>query len=139
MLLGQFDYNVDAKGRVFVPAKLKEELGETFVLAKSMDPCIAVYSKQMWEAYVAKLAGLPEMRARSIRRFVFSTAVEATADSQGRVVLSQQLREYAGLEKEVIIIGVNDHAEIWNAEKYNSYMQEQSPENMVETLLEYGF
>ncbi|MBQ5746588.1 MAG: division/cell wall cluster transcriptional repressor MraZ [Clostridia bacterium] len=139
MLLGQFDYNVDAKGRVFVPAKLKEELGETFVLAKSMDPCIAIYSKEMWEAYVAKLSGLPEMRARSIRRFVFSTAVEATADAQGRVVLSQPLREYASLEKEVVIIGVGDHVEIWNKDKYNGYMEEQSVDSMVETLMEYGF
>lgn len=139
MLLGQFDYSVDAKGRVFVPAKLKESLGETFVVAKSMDPCIAIYSKEMWEQYVAKLAALPEIKARVIRRFVFSTAVEATTDSQGRVLLSQPLREYAGLEKEVTIIGVGDHAEIWNADKYAKYMEEQSVDNMIDTLMEFGF
>ncbi|MBQ5746341.1 MAG: division/cell wall cluster transcriptional repressor MraZ, partial [Clostridia bacterium] len=139
VLLGQFDYNVDAKGRVFVPAKLKEQLGETFVLAKSMDPCIAIYSMEMWEAYVAKLSVLPETKARGIRRFVFSTAVEASTDAQGRVVLSQQLREYAGIEKEVVIIGVNDHAEIWNVDRYNGYMEDQKPDDMLETLTELGF
>ncbi len=139
MLLGQFDYSIDAKGRVFVPAKLKESLGDSFVLAKSMDPCIAIYSKEMWEQYVAKLATLPEIKARVIRRFVFSTATEATADSQGRVLLSQPLREYAGLEKEVTIIGVGDHAEIWNADKYSEYMKEQSVDNMIDTLMEFGF
>ena len=139
MLLGQFDYNVDAKGRVFVPAKLKESLGETFVLAKSMDPCIAIYSKEMWESYVARLSALPEIKARGIRRFVFSTAIEATVDSQGRVVLTQPLREYARLEKEVTIIGAGDHAEIWNADKYREYMESQSVDSMIETLMEFGF
>ena len=139
MLTGEFKHTLDAKGRVFIPAKLKETLGETFVLAKSMDPCIAIYSKEMWEQYVAKLTSLPEIKARAIRRFVFSTALEATADSQGRVVLTQPLREYAGLEKEVVIIGAGDHAEIWDAKKYNSYMEEQSVDSMIETLMEYGF
>lgn len=139
MLLGQFEYNLDAKGRVFVPSKLKESLGENFVLAKSMDPCIAIYSKEMWENYVSKLSALPEMKARGIRRFVFSTAIEASADSQGRVLVTQPLREYAGLEKEVTIIGNGDHAEIWNSEKYREYMEAQSVESMVDTLMEFGF
>lgn len=139
MLLGQFDYNLDAKGRVFIPAKLKESLGETFVLAKSMDPCIAIYSKEMWENYVSKLSALPEIKARGIRRFVFSTAIEASTDSQGRVLVTQPLREYAKLEKEVTIIGNGDHAEIWNAEKYAEYMNSQSVDEMVDTLMEFGF
>ncbi len=139
MLLGQFDYNVDAKGRVFVPSKFKDALGETFVLAKSMDPCIAIYSMETWEKYVDKLSALPEMRVRGIRRFVFSTATEASADSQGRVVLPQPLREYARLEKEITIIGAGDHAEIWNAEKYREYIDAQSGENMIDVLMEFGF
>jgi len=139
MLLGQYNYNVDAKGRVFVPAKLKDDLGEVFVLAKGMDPCIAIYSQEMWEAYVSKLSAIPEMKARNIRRFVFSTAVEASTDAQGRVVLSQPLREYAKLEKEVTIIGVGDHAEIWNSEVYNDSMNTESVDDMVKTLMEFGF
>ncbi len=139
MLLGQFDYNLDAKGRVFVPARLKDELGETFVITKSMDPCIAVYSLEMWNKYVDKLSSLPEMKARAVRRFVFSSALEVSVDSQGRVLLSQALREYARLEKEITIIGNGDHAEIWNARLYGEYISEQSIENMVETLMEFGF
>lgn len=139
MLLGEFNYNLDAKGRVFVPAKLRESLGDSFVLAKSMDKCITLYSFEMWQRYVEKLSGIPEMRARSIRRFVFSTANEVTVDAQGRVVLSQPLREYAGLEKEVVIIGVGDHAEIWDAASWQGYMGDADVDNMVDILMEYGF
>ena len=139
MLLGQFDYSLDAKGRVFIPSKLRDELGETFVIAKSMDPCIAIYSYEKWEAYISKLSTLPQTRARAINRFFLSSAIEASSDTQGRVVIAQSLREYAHLEKEVTIIGVGDHAEIWNAEKYREYMDEQSIEDMTEVLMEFGF
>lgn len=139
MLLGQFDYSLDAKGRVFIPSKLRDELGETFVIAKSMDPCIAIYSYDKWEAYISKLSTLPQTRARAINRFFLSSAIEASSDTQGRVVIAQPLREYAQLEKEVTIIGVGDHAEIWNADKYREYMDEQSVENMTEILMEFGF
>ncbi len=139
MLLGQFDYSLDAKGRVFIPSKLRDELGETFVIAKSMDPCIAIYSYDKWEAYISKLSTLPQTRARAINRFFLSSATEASSDSQGRVVIAQALREYAHLEKDVTIIGVGDHAEIWNADKYREYMDEQSVENMTEILMEFGF
>lgn len=139
MLLGQFDYSLDAKGRVFIPSKLRDELGETFVIAKSMDPCIAIYSYDKWEAYISKLSTLPQTRARAINRFFLSSATEASSDSQGRVVVAQALREYAHLEKDVTIIGVGDHAEIWNADKYREYMDEQSVENMTEILMEFGF
>ncbi len=139
MLLGEYNYNLDAKGRVFVPAKLREDLGENFVVAKSMDKCISVYSIEMWERYVAKLNAIPEMKARNIRRFVYSTATEASCDSQGRVVLPPSLREHAGLEKELVIIGAGDHAEIWNAEIWNAHMSEESLDDMVNILMEYGF
>lgn len=139
MLLGEYNYNLDAKGRVFVPAKLRDDLGETFVVAKSMDKCISIYSLEMWQKYVDKLNSIPEMRARYIRRFVYSSAVEASCDAQGRVVLPQGLREHAALERELVVIGAGDHAEIWNAEIWSSYMGEGSAEGMIETLMEFGF
>ena len=139
MLLGEYNYNLDAKGRVFVPAKLRDDLGETFVVAKSMDKCVSVYSLSMWEKYVEKLNSIPEMRARYIRRFVYSSATEASCDAQGRVVLPQGLREHAGLDKELVIIGAGDHAEIWDVATWNSYMSECSVEGMVDTLMEFGF
>ena len=139
MLLGEYNYNLDAKGRVFVPAKLREDLGESFVLAKSMDKCVAIYSQEMWEKYVAKLNSIPEMRARYIRRFVYSSATEVSADAQGRVVLPQILREHAGLDKELVIIGAGDHAEIWDVATWNSYKDNESLDDMVSTLMEFGF
>ena len=139
MLFGKHEHNLDAKGRVFVPAKIKEHLSDTFIMTKSVDPCISVYSMEMWEKYVEKLSALPAMKARGIQRFIFASAVEASADSQGRVLIPQSLREYAGLEKEVIIIGNNDHAEIWNSVKYAEVAENQDPDEMANALMELGF
>lgn len=139
MVYGTYEHNLDAKGRVFIPAKIKDYLGDTFVMTKSMDPCIAVYSMDMWRKYVNKLSELPSMKARGIQRFIFASAVEATPDTQGRVLIPQLLREYARLEKEIVIIGNNDHAEIWNAERYKQYNDDQDIDGMVETLTELGF
>lgn len=139
MVYGTYEHTLDAKGRVFIPAKIKDYLGDTFVMTKSMDPCISVYSMDMWRKYVAKLSALPSMKARGIQRFVFASAVEASPDTQGRVLIPQMLREYARLEKEITIIGNNDHAEIWNAAKYVEFIEKQDVGEMVETLMELGF
>lgn len=139
MLLGEYGYSLDAKGRVFIPAKHREELGDVFVIAKNMDKCISVYSMDMWQKYVDKLNSIPEMRARYIRRFVYSSAVEASCDGQGRVVLPQGLREHAGLEKDVKIVGDGDHVEIWNADTWQAYMDGEGSEGMIDTLVEFGF
>ena len=138
MLMGTHEHNLDAKGRVFIPAKIKEQLGDTFIMTKSMDSCIAIYSMEMWERYVEKLAALPTMKARGVQRFVFASAVEANADSQGRVLIPQALREYAGLVKEVVILGNLDHAEIWSADRYEKYNEEQDIPGMVNTLMDMG-
>ncbi len=139
MLLGEYNYNIDAKGRVFVPAKLREDLGDTFVIAKSMDKCISVYSYEMWARYVGKLNALPEMKARNIRRFLFSTATEVSCDSQGRVLIPQSLREHAGLEKEITFIGAGDHAEIWNPTSLGACLDEANLDDMIQILTEQGF
>lgn len=139
MLFGKHEHNLDAKGRVFIPAKIKEHLSDTFIMTKSVDSCIAVYSMDMWEKYVEKLSALPAMKARGIQRFIFASAVEASVDSQGRVLIPQSLREYAGLEKEVIIIGNNDHAEIWNATRYDETAESQDPAEIANILMELGF
>ncbi len=139
MLLGEYKYNVDAKGRLFIPAKFRESLGDNFIIAKSIDKCISIYSSEMWEKYVEKLAMLPEMQAKSIRRFLFSSAQEVSCDSQGRIVVAPSLREHASLEKEVTIIGVNDRAEIWDSKVYDDYMNSNSIESMIAVLSENGF
>ena len=97
MFLGQYAHTVDAKGRTFVPAKYREELGETFVVTRGTSKCLTVYPMSEWEKYTAKIAELPQAHAAKIRRFVFSNASDVTLDAQGRVNLAQNLRDYAGI------------------------------------------
>lgn len=138
MLLGEYNYSVDAKGRLFIPARFRDEMGSTLILSKSLDNCINVYSAEKWQQFVDKLDLLPEVKARSVKRYIFSTAMELTADAQGRIVLSAKLREHADLDKEAVIIGVGDHAEIWNTASYEAYMADNKTDELVETLTEYG-
>ena len=129
MLLGEYSHNLDAKGRVSVPAKFREDLGHTFIVTKGLDNCLFAYSKEEWKTFEEKLKDLPltNMNARNFIRFFFSGATECEIDKQGRINIPQNLREYASLSKDVYIIGVSTRVEIWDKEKWDNYT---SPENM---------
>ena len=129
MLLGEYNHNIDDKGRVSVPAKFREDLGISFIVTKGLDNCLFAYSKEEWTKFEEKLKSLPltNPNARNFIRFFFSGATECEIDKQGRINIPQSLREYAELEREVAIIGVSTRVEIWNREKWNNYT---SPENM---------
>lgn len=129
MLLGEYSHNLDAKGRVSVPAKFREDLGHTFIVTKGLDNCLFAYSKEEWKTFEEKLKNLPltNMNARNFIRFFFSGANECEIDKQGRINIPQNLREYASLSKDVYIIGVSTRVEIWDKEKWDNYT---SPENM---------
>ncbi|MBQ9458477.1 MAG: division/cell wall cluster transcriptional repressor MraZ [Oscillospiraceae bacterium] len=118
-MTGQYPHSIDAKGRLFIPAKLREELGETFYVTISMtDRCLTVYSEDGWEKLMEKFDSLPYTEARKAARLVFANAAKCDPDSQGRILLPQKLRDYAGLKKDVIVAGVSKRAEIWDAEKW---------------------
>lgn len=123
MLLGEYNHNVDEKGRVSVPAKFREDLGGSFIVTKGLDNCLFIYSKVEWSTFETKLKDLPltNPNARNFIRFFFSGACECELDKQGRITLPQNLREYAGLSKDVTIIGVSTRVEIWDREKWNGY------------------
>ena len=123
MLLGEYNHNVDEKGRVSVPAKFREDLGASFIVTKGLDNCLFIYSKNEWSTFETKLKDLPltNPNARNFIRFFFSGACECELDKQGRITLPQNLREYAGLTKDVTIIGVSTRVEIWDREKWNGY------------------
>jgi MraZ protein len=123
MLLGEYNHNVDEKGRVSVPAKFREDLGASFIVTKGLDNCLFIYSKTEWTTFETKLKDLPltNPNARNFIRFFFSGACECELDKQGRITLPQNLREYAGLTKDVTIIGVSTRVEIWDREKWNGY------------------
>ena len=135
---GEYQHNIDAKGRLIFPIKLREELGEHFVIFKGLDNCLNVYSQEKWNAFEQQLAALPS-KARKVQRF-FSANFECEPDSQGRILLPQKLRAYAHLEKDVVVIGVSNRAEIWNAEAWAELeAAELNSENLGAVMEELGF
>ena len=138
-MYGKYKHSVDPKGRLFVPSKLREELGEAFYVTLGLDHCLSVYTEAGWQAILDKYNALPISQARKMR-FLFANAAKCELDSQGRIVIPQKLRKYAGLEKDVVIIGVNDRAEIWSADAWNAQEEEEmTPEKMSECMEALGF
>lgn len=126
MLIGEYHHNIDEKGRLIIPSKFREEIGNSFVVTRGLDGCLFVYSLVEWEKIVAKLKRLPFTKkdARTFMRFFLASATVCEFDKQGRINLVNSLIEYAGLKKECLIIGVNDRLEIWSLDKYNNLMNE---------------
>ncbi len=136
---GTYEHSIDAKGRLFIPAKLRVELGESFHLAMGIDACLAIYPQSTWERFTEKFASLPMSQSKSMRA-LFANAVRCELDAQGRIVIPQKLRKYAKLEKDAVIIGVNDRAEIWSADAWNAQEEdEMTPEKMAQVMAELGF
>ena len=108
MLTGEFNHSIDSKGRLIIPSKLRESLGEHFVITKGMDGCLFLYPDNEWKAFEEKLRTLPltNKKARDFKRFFLGSATEGELDKQGRVLISSSLRAYADLEKEVVLAGV---------------------------------
>lgn len=126
MLIGEYHHNIDEKGRLIIPSKFREDIGNSFVVTRGLDGCLFVYSLVEWEKIVAKLKKLPFTKkdARTFMRFFLASATVCEFDKQGRINLVNSLIEYAGLKKECLIIGVNDRLEIWSLDKYNNLMNE---------------
>ena len=138
-MTGTYEHSIDAKGRLFIPAKLREELGVTFYLAMGVDESLAIYPQETWNRFTEKFASLPMSQSAAMRP-LFANASKCELDSQGRIVIPQKLRKYAGLEKDAVIIGVNDRAEIWSAETWNAREEEEmTPEKMKACLAALGF
>ncbi|MEG6585933.1 division/cell wall cluster transcriptional repressor MraZ [Dendrosporobacter sp. 1207_IL3150] len=129
MLMGEYLHTVDNKGRIILPSKLRDELGDSFILTKGLDNCLFVYSKEEWAILENKLKQLPlaKPEARAFVRFFFAGAAELECDKQGRVLLPNNLREYAKLEKDVAVIGVSNRVEIWSKELWDKYNEEVGP------------
>ena len=138
-MYGKYRHTVDPKGRLFVPSKLRDELGEAFYVTLGLDHCLSVYTEAGWQSILDKYNALPISQARKMR-FLFANAAKCELDSQGRIVIPQKLRKYASLEKDVVIIGVNDRAEIWSADAWNAQEEEEmTPEKMAACMAELGF
>jgi len=116
-LTGQYAHSIDAKGRLFIPAKLRQALGDTFHVTVGQDHCLSVYSDESWAAFMDKLKGMSYNEVKRLRG-LFAYGADCEPDGQGRILLPAKLREYADLEKDVVIIGSFDRVEIWNAERW---------------------
>lgn len=143
MLIGEYHHNIDEKGRLIIPSKFRDEIGNSFVVTKGLDECLFVYSLVEWEKIVSKLKMLPFTKkdVRTFTRFFLASATVCEFDKQGRINLVNSLIEYAGLKKECTIIGVNDRLEIWALDKYNNLMNENLEQLDVisENLFDGGF
>lgn len=138
-LMGSFSHNIDVKGRMNFPTKLRELLGESFIITKGLDNCLFVYSVSEWAVLEEKIKSLPLSKGRNLQRFFFSGASEVETDKQGRILIPQHLREYAGLEKDVMVIGASNRAEIWDKSKWEVQNGDVTQELLEEAMDELGF
>ncbi len=139
MLIGEYQHNIDPKGRVIVPSRFREDLGEHFYVTKGLDGCLFVLSADGWRSLQEKVSAMPVSKARGLQRFFFSGAVEAEPDKQGRILIPQNLRAYASLERDVTFIGTSSRAEIWNTSKWNEFNASLTQDTIAEAMDELDF
>ncbi|MDA9428843.1 Cell division protein MraZ [Enterococcus mundtii 1A] len=142
MLMGEFRHNIDAKGRLIVPSKLREELGEQFVLTRGLDGCLFGYPMSEWNALESKLNDMPLAKkdARTFVRFFYSAATECELDKQGRINIPNTLRNYATITKECVIVGVSNRIEIWDEAKWQEFSEaaEENFNEIAENMIDFG-
>lgn len=142
MLMGEYLHTIDVKGRIILPIKFREELGENFIITKGLDNCLFVYDQREWGILEGKLKQLPlaKPEARAFVRFFFSGAMQLECDKQGRFLVPGNLRDYARLEKDVVLIGVSNRVEVWDKAEWEKYNDEISPTvaRIAETLVDLG-
>lgn len=142
MLMGEYHHNIDDKKRLIIPSKFREEIGNKFVVTRGLDGCLFVYSLDNWEKIISKLKTLPFTKkdARVFMRFFLSAASICEFDKQGRINLVNSLIEYAKIEKECVIIGVNDRLEIWAVSEFDKLLSESdSLSDIAENLFDGGY
>jgi len=138
-MTGEYQHSLDSKGRIFIPAKLRDELGEIFYVTLSMDRCLSVYSADKWKVFSEKVSAMPYVKQRRMRP-LFAHAARCELDSQGRALIPQNLRDYANLVKNVTVVGCNNHAELWDSDAWASvYAEETTPENIAAVMEELEF
>lgn len=128
MFIGEYKHNLDTKGRIIVPSKFRDELHATFILARGLDSCLTIYSLKQWEKLFEEVNKLPTTKkaARQYVRMLTSTATECSLDNQGRIIIPSFLAKPVNINKECVVIGANDHIEIWDKDTWDAYITEAS-------------
>ena len=139
MFYGEYRHTIDAKGRLFIPSKLREKLGDTFMFSRGFDKYVCIYPMDQWEAFSETLEQLPQASERRIRRYFYAGAYEGSADAQGRVTVSQFYRDFAGLDKDVVIVGNRTHLEIWSADDWEEEQKQINTADITDELIKLGF
>ena len=140
MFMGEYNHSIDAKGRLIIPSKFRDTLGDEFVVTKGLEGCLFVFEKYEFESFMDKLNEKSDLEAkvRKIKRFFISGAQEMEPDKQGRMLVPPTLREYAGLEKEVVFAGVGGHIEIWDKSKWDDVTSFDDINDIAEELSNIG-
>ena len=141
MFMGEYNHTIDPKGRVIVPAKFRDTLGEQFVITKGLDGCLFVYDEQEWKAFEEKLKTLPitNKEARAFVRFFLAGAADVETDKQGRILIPGVLRDHAKLIKDVVLVGVGSRVEIWSKECWDNTAQYDDVDEIAEHMQNLGF
>lgn len=135
MFMGQYEHSIDTKGRIIIPVKYREELGENFVVTRGLDGCLFLYPSEEWQTFVEKLQELPSnQNTRKIQRQFLSKAMEVTLDKQGRILIPALLREVAALEKEVVFLGMMNRIEVWDKSRLEAQEMEEDEEALEVNL-----
>lgn len=143
MLVGKYQNSIDAKGRMIVPAKFRDELGQKCIISKALDKCLEIHPMSEWERFMEKLSKLPtaDPKARQLARHFFASAVEGEIDKQGRLTLPLELRDYANVEKDLVTVGSYEKIEVWSKEEWdsNENTKEMDPSQLAESMMNYDF
>ena len=132
---GHYAHNIDAKGRLFIPSRLREEMGQTFHVTVGLDHCLSIYSDESWATFTDKVRALPYSKAKALRP-LFANAVDCEPDAQGRILIPNHLRQRAKLEKEVVVAGIFNRVEIWNAQRWAELEEEAFSSGSLEQAME---
>jgi MraZ protein len=142
MFIGEYQHTLDSKNRVIMPSKFREKLGDSFVMTKGLDNCLFIYSSKEWDIVEDKLKSLPMTNkdARAFVRYFFAGACECDLDKQGRVLMPNHLKDYAKIDKDLVIIGVSTRIEIWSREEWNKFNSDAniSYEDVAEKMSQLG-
>ena len=140
MFMGQYNHTIDTKGRLIIPSKFRDLLGEEFVVTKGMDGCLFVYANDDWAAFEQKLTSLPliNKEARKFARFFLAGASQVEVDKQGRILVASNLREFAGLDKDVVLVGVGSRIEIWSLANWEAMDFDDDMDDISATMESLG-
>ena len=138
MFIGEYKHSLDEKGRVIVPVKYRDKLGDLFILTKGLDDCLFIYTLSEWSLFEQKLKALPltNTNARKFVRFFLSGATECTTDKQGRILIPNHLRVYSEIEKDIVFIGMSNRIEVWSSHKWASYNEESCDASLLAEQME---